>query len=259
MDFLQTLILGIVEGLTEFLPISSTAHLLITGEILKISQTDFFKTFVIAIQLGAILAVVFLYWKKVLSNINLFKKIVVAFIPTAIVGFLLYKIIKNFLFENFTTIAWALIVGGIVILLFEFFQKDKIQEKELTNEKLENISYKKSFLIGLIQSLAVIPGVSRSGATIIGGMSLGVSRKNIVEFSFLLAIPTIFAATGYDLISSPIHLSKLDITSLLLGGLFSFVFAWVAIKFLIQFIQKNSFNIFGYYRIVLGTLILLFL
>ena len=257
MNFLETLILGIVEGFTEFLPVSSTAHLLITGEILHIAQTDFFKTFVIAIQLGAILAVVFIYWKKVFENLNIAKKVLVAFFPTAIIGFLLYKIIKNFLFENFATIAWALIIGGIIILIFEFYQKEKIAtEKE---SDLENISYLKSFLIGIIQALAVIPGVSRSGATIVGGMALGISRKNIVEFSFLLAIPTVFAATGYDLISSPISLSGANITTLLLGGIFSFVFAWFAIKFFIKFIQKNSFNIFGYYRIALGVIILLFL
>ncbi len=257
MEWIQTLILGMVEGLTEFLPISSTAHLLIAGDILKISQTEFFKTFVIAVQLGAILAVVFMYWRKILGNINIAKKVLMAFIPTAIIGFLLYKIIKNFLFENFTTIAWALIVGGIIILIFEFLENKKRETESEIN--LENISYKKSFIIGLIQALAVIPGVSRSGATIIGGMALGVSRKSIVEFSFLLAIPTIFAATGYDIISSPIELSSQNTTTLLLGSFFSFVFAWLSIKFLIKFIQKNSFKIFGYYRIVLGACILLFL
>jgi len=261
MSFLDTIILGIVEGFTEFLPVSSTAHLLITGEILKIPQTDFFKTFVIAIQLGAIIAVIFLYWRKVIKNSNLIKKVLVAFIPTAIIGFLLYKIIKNFLFENLATIAWALIIGGIVIIIFEIFQKNKNGgEQNIENENsLDSISYKKSFLIGVIQSLAIVPGVSRSGATIIGGMLAGIKRKNIVEFSFLLAIPTIFAATGYDLLSSKISFSSLDIKTLLIGFIASFVFALLAIKFLIKFIENHSFIIFGYYRIIVGAGILILL
>ena len=259
MNFLDTLILGIVEGFTEFLPVSSTAHLLIAGEILKIPQTEFFKTFVISIQLGAILAVVFLYWKKVIQNFNIVKKVLVAFIPTAIIGFALYKIIKNFLFENFTTIAWALIVGGLVILIFENWQDKKEKQENEDTINLENISYKKSFYIGIIQALAVIPGVSRSGATIIGGMLVGVSRKSIVEFSFLLAIPTILAATGYDLLKSPATLFQSDIMTILLGTLFSFIFAILAINFFMKYIQNNSFRVFGYYRVVAGTLILLFL
>lgn len=255
MTFIEILILGIVEGFTEFLPVSSTGHLLISGEILGIAQTDFFKTFIISIQLGAILAVVIIYWKKITTNKNLAKKVLVAFLPTAVVGFLLYNIIKNFLFENLRTIAWALVIGGLIIIIFEIFQK----EKEGEEKPIESISYKKSFFIGLIQSIAVIPGVSRSGATIIGGMSAGVSRRNIVEFSFLLAIPTIFAATGYDILkSSSISISN-NIDTLLLGFVFSFIFAWVGVKFFIKFIQKNSFTVFGIYRIILGVVILIFI
>jgi len=256
MNFLDTLILGIVEGFTEFLPVSSTGHLLVAGNILNIPQTEFFKTFVVVIQLGAILAVILIYWKKVLGNLNLTKKILTAFIPTAIIGFLLYSIIKNFLFENLKTIAWALIIGGIIIIIFEFFQKKKIEQD---TEKLEDISYKKSFFIGLIQALAIIPGVSRSGATIIGGMGLGISRKNIVEFSFLLAVPTIVAATGYDILQSKIAFSMSDIGNMTLGFAFSFVFAYISIKFFIKFIQTNSFMVFGFYRILAGVLIIAFL
>ncbi|MEZ4103277.1 MAG: undecaprenyl-diphosphate phosphatase [Candidatus Paceibacterota bacterium] len=257
MNFFDTLILGTVEGLTEFLPVSSTAHLIVTGNLLKIPETEFFKTFVIVIQLGAILAVVLIYWQRVLKNLNLTKKIITAFIPTAVIGFILYKIVKNFLFENLKTIALALIIGGIIIIIFEILQKNKIEKEN--EEPLENISYKKSFLIGVIQALAIIPGVSRSGATIIGGMALGISRKNIVEFSFLLAVPTLLAATGYDLIQSKIAFSSEDFLAISLGFLFSFVFAYLAIKFFIRFIQTNSFVIFGVYRIFAGLLILIFL
>lgn len=256
MNFLDTLILGIVEGFTEFLPVSSTGHLLVTGEILNIPQTEFFKTFVVAIQVGAILAVILIYWKRVLGNLNLTKKIIVAFIPTAIIGFLLYSLIKNFLFENLQTIAIALIVGGIIIIVFEKLQKNKIEND---SEPLENISYRRSFLIGLIQALAIIPGVSRSGATIIGGMGLGISRKNIVEFSFLLAVPTIVAATGYELIQSKLTFSNGDLLHLMAGFVFSFIFAYLSIKFFIRFIQTNSFMIFGFYRILAGSAILIFL
>lgn len=257
MNFLDILILGIVEGFTEFLPISSTAHLLIVGNILDIPQTEFFKTFVVAIQLGAILAVVLIYFKKILGSFTLTKKIMAAFIPTAIIGYLLFSVIKDFLFENLKTIALALIVGGIIIIIFEIFQKKKLEQE--TDQKLEDISYTKSFLVGLIQALAIIPGVSRSGATIIGGISLGISRKNIVEFSFLLAVPTIVAATGYDLLQSNLIFSSKDFLDLALGFIFSFVFAYISIKFFIRFIQTNSFIAFGIYRILAGVLIILFL
>lgn len=257
MNFLDTLILGIVEGVTEFLPVSSTAHLLITGNILEIPQTEFFKTFVVTIQLGAMLAVILIYYKRILGNLNLAKKIITAFVPTAIVGFLLFSVIKNFLFENLKTIAFALIVGGIIIIIFELFQKKKLVEDH--EEKLEDITYTKSFFIGLIQALAIIPGVSRSGATIIGGMGLGISRKNIVEFSFLLAVPTIIAATGYDLLQSELVLSSKDLVNLSLGFIFSFIFAYLSIKLFIRFIQANSFISFGIYRIMAGVVILIFL
>ncbi len=257
MHFIDTLILGIVEGITEFLPISSTAHLLISGKLLEIPQTEFFKTFVVAIQLGAILAVILLYSKRVFGNINLIKKILTAFIPTAVIGFLLFSFIKDFLFENLKTISFALIVGGIIIIIFEVFQKKKLEKGN--DQKLEDITYTKSFFIGLIQALAVIPGVSRSGATIIGGIGLGISRKNIVEFSFILAVPTIAAATGYDLLKSEIVFNSKDLLNLSLGFIFSFIFAYLTIKFLVRFVQSNSFIIFGIYRILAGVLIILFL
>lgn len=257
MNFLEILILGIVEGFTEFLPVSSTAHLLITGEFLKIENTEFFKTFVIAIQVGAIFAVLFVYTKRVLENINIAKKIAVAFVPTAIIGLLLYKIIKNILLESLPTIAWALIIGGVIILLFEYFKGDKIQSDD--NQKLEDISYTKSFWLGLVQALAVVPGVSRSGATIIGGMLSGVSRKNIVEFSFLLAVPTIAGASLFELKNTSVIFDKSEIWALALGLLFSFIFAIISIRFFLRFIKNNSFKIFGWYRIIIGAIVLIFL
>lgn len=255
MDFLDTIILGAVEGLTEFLPVSSTAHLLLTGKILGIPETEFFKTFVISIQIGAILAVLFLYTKRILSSKNLILKIATAFIPTAIIGFIFYQIIKNILFENLITIAWALIVGGVIILFFEKFKKEDESEKEIEEE----ISFKKSFLLGVIQALAIIPGVSRSGATIIGGRAINISKKNIVEFSFLLAIPTIIASAGYDIFKSSSAIGSENLMILISGLLLSFVFGVIAIKSFLSFIKKHSFVIFGWYRILAGIAILIFL
>ena len=185
MDIIQSIILGIVEGLTEFLPISSTAHLIIAAKLLAIGQTEFVKSFAITIQLGAILAVVFLYWEKFLKDWDYLKKIITAFLPTAVVGFIFYQVIKNFLMESFLVIALALLIGGIIIIIFEAGKS-----KRTGDNGSDLITYKQAFLIGLCQSVAIIPGVSRAAATIIGGLSLKLSRKAIVEFSFLLAVPT---------------------------------------------------------------------
>ncbi len=253
MTIIQSVILGIVEGFTEFLPISSTAHLIITGQILHITQTDFVKTFTIAIQLGAILSVVVLYWRKFLLDLETLKKIIFAFIPTAVVGFVFYKIIKGFLMESDLVIALALLIGGIIIILFEADQKKK---EEIIENDLSSITYKKAFIIGLCQSLAVIPGVSRSAATIIGGLALKISRKAIVEFSFLLAAPTMLAATGYDLMKSGVAFTKQETVVFLIGFIVSFITAMLAIKFFLRFIIKHNFSAFGVYRIVLGLGIL---
>jgi len=266
MTISHGLILGIIEGLTEFLPISSTAHMIIAAEWLKIPSTEFLKTFEISIQLGAILAIVVLYWKKIWSSWNLIGKIATAFIPTALIGLIFYKIVKNYLMDNNYIIAGALLVGGIILILFEKYYSKKISGKELANlaanvddkEKEINISYKQAGIIGAFQALAIIPGVSRAAATIIGGLSLGVSRKNIVEFSFLLAIPTMLAATGFDLIKSRATLAALDTQSLivwLVGFIASFITAIIGVKFFIKFIQKNNFSPFGWYRVILGLVI----
>lgn len=253
MHFIQSIILGVVEGLTEFLPISSTAHLIIGGDILKIPNTDFRKSFEIFIQLGAILAALVLYFKRIITNWPLIKKIAVAFIPTAIIGFALYKIIKTFLFSNNYIIAASLIIGGIVFILFEktYYRKNPTLSSD--------ISYLQAFIIGCAQSLAVVPGVSRAGATIIGGLAQKIDRKTMVEFSFMLAIPTMIAAVGWDLLKSGFNFSQAEFSLLSIGFIVAFITAILGIKFFIKFIQKNSFISFGWYRIALGTLVLIWL
>jgi len=248
MNLLDALLLGIVEGITEFLPVSSTGHLILSGRLLGLSQTEFLKSFDIAIQLGAILAVVLLYWRKLLVDFRMFSKITAAFIPTAILGLVFYKIIKRFLLSSEGVVLWALFLGGIFIILFEIFYK----EKKDAPEDVSEISYRQAFLIGVFQSVAMIPGVSRAAATIFGGLALGLRRKTIVEFSFLLAVPTMLAATGLDLMKSAGSFSRGDFVFLGAGFLTSFLVAILGIKFLLYFIKNNNFIPFGIYRIALA-------
>lgn len=256
MTIIQALILGIVEGLTEFLPISSTAHLLITGELLKITDSEFLKTFSISIQFGAILSVLVLYWKRVWNNLAIIGKLAAAFIPTSIIGLIFYKIIKNYLMESLLIIAISLIIGGLIIFWFENWLKKKNIDNNSGDGDLNQISYQQSFILGVIQAIAVIPGVSRSAATIIGGLAQGIKRKAIVEFSFLLAIPTMLAATVYDLYknSELLTITRLDLW--LVGFIASFITAIIAIKFLIKYIEKKGFQAFAWYRIALGLIII---
>jgi len=247
---LNAVLLGIVEGITEFLPISSTGHLVLASDLLKIAQTDFVKSFEIAIQLGATLSVVVLYWQRVIVNWEIWKRIAAAFIPTAVLGAIFYKIIKGFLLGNNTVIVYSLLIGGILIILFEWLYK----EKETDIKEIEKIPLTKAAYIGIFQSVAMIPGVSRSAATILGGMALGVNRKTIVEFSFLLAAPTMLAATGLDLLKSGGSFTGGELGILLIGFIVSFVIAILAIKFLLQFIKNHTFTSFGIYRIVLALL-----
>jgi undecaprenyl-diphosphatase len=242
MDIWHVVVLSVVEGLTEFLPVSSTGHLILTSKLLNLPTTEFLKSFEIAIQLGAIMAVVALYMKK-LTNIDLIKKLIVAFIPTAIVGFLLYPLIKGFLLGSSEITVWALFLGGLVLL---FFDKDTTNSKPMT--------LRDAFIIGAFQSISVIPGVSRAAATIIGGLVVGLNRKSATEFSFLLAVPTMFAATGYDLYKSMNLFTSQNIMSLAIGFVLSFVFAVIAVKFLISYVQTHDFKVFGVYRIVLAVL-----
>ena len=250
MDLISALILGIVEGISEFLPISSTGHLILASQLLSLSQTNFLKSFEIIIQLGAILSVVVLYWKSFL-NINLLKRLFVAFLPTGIIGLALYNIIKTYLLGSQAVVLWALAVGGVRIIVFELMHK----EHESDHESVPlMVSYKHSFLIGLFQAIAIIPGTSRSAATIIGGLLLGLKRKTIVEFSFLLAVPTMLAATGLDLIKNASSFSTDQIGALSVGFVVSFVVALLSIKFLLRYVRNHSFIAFGVYRIALAVL-----
>jgi len=252
VSIIQILILSIVEGITEFLPISSTGHLILTTRLLSIMQTDFVKSFEIIIQLGAILAVVVLYGKLLIRDWNILKKVITAFVPTAVIGLIFYKVIKTYLMGNHNVVLWSLLLGGVFLIIFELFHK----ESEDSTSNLQDISYKQAFLIGLIQSFAMIPGVSRSAATIIGGLMLGLKRRTIVEFSFLLAVPTMMGATGLDLIKNA-HTFSLDQCIILLIGLsVSFVVAIMSIKFLLHFIKKHSFISFGVYRVAIALFFL---
>ena len=248
MTIIQTIILSIIEGVTEFLPISSTGHMILVSKLFGIADSDFTKSFEIIIQFGAILAVVVLYWKKLFSGADIWKKVLTAFLPTAIIGFLLYKILKQYLLGNAIIVIWALFLGGVLLIVFEIWHKRKVEFK--TSE----ISYKKSFLTGLAQSLAIIPGVSRSGATIVAGLLMGISREAIVEFSFLLAIPTMAAATGYDLLKSAHSFAFSQFHLLALGFIVSFIVALLSIKWFIGYIKNHSFILFGVYRIVIAII-----
>lgn len=248
MNYLQAVILSVVEGLTEFLPVSSTGHLILTSYLLKISQTEFVKSFEIFIQLGAIFSIVFLYKRTIFKKFTVWKKVLTAFIPTAIIGLILYKIIKYYLLGNsFVTVA-ALLLGGILFIILEKIY----QKKKAETVSIEALSYPKALLVGLIQSLSVIPGVSRSGATIFGAMMLGMSREAAVEMSFWLAVPTLLAATGLDLLKSNFYFGYHEYSLFLVGFTGSFITAYLAAKFLLNFIKKNDFIPFGIYRIVLA-------
>lgn len=254
MDFLQAIILSIVEGISEFLPISSTGHLLLVSDLLKISQTEFVKSFEIIIQSGAILAVVVIYWKKLLSGMKLWKNLISAFLPTAIIGLVFYKIIKEIFFENILITVMALFIGGILLIVIEKMHKDK----KYPIDSLEKLTLKKSFLIGIAQSFSIVPGTSRSAASIIGGLLVGANREVAVEFSFLLAVPTIMAATGLDLVKSNFNFSSNEIMLLIIGFIGSFISALLVIKWFIKYIQANNLFWFGVYRIVLALIFLLF-
>jgi len=248
VDYLNAIILSIVEGATEFLPISSTGHLVLASKVLNIPQTNFIKSFEIFIQLGAILAVVFLYWQKLIYNFKLWKNILIAFIPTAIVGLAFYEIIKNYFIGNLQITLLALFLGGLILI----FVDKLLKEKDF--DSLEKLTVKQSLLIGLAQSVSVIPGVSRAAATIIGGQFAGLSKKAALEFSFLLAIPTMFAATGLDVIKSNFNFSLTEWSYLFIGFIGSFITALFVIKWFIKFVEKNNFFIFGVYRIILSIL-----
>jgi undecaprenyl-diphosphatase len=249
MSALVAGILGVVEGITEFLPISSTGHLVLASALFHVQQSEFQKSFEIIIQLGAILAVVVLYWRAFL-NLEILKRIIVAFIPTGIIGLALYKVVKTYLLGNSAIVLWALFLGGVALIVFELWHKNRSAVSIDDISSVEHISYKQSLLIGLFQSIAIIPGVSRSAATIVGGLLLGLKRTTIVEFSFLLAVPTMLAVSGLDLVKNASSFSMDDTFILAIGFITAFIVAILAIKFLLRYIRTHTFIPFGIYRIV---------
>lgn len=249
MDVIHAVILGIVEGVTEFLPVSSTGHLILASKLLGIPDSNFLGSFEIAIQCGAILAVVVLYWRSFL-NIELLKKLFVAFLPTAIIGFTVYPLIKEHLLNNANVVVWALGIGGIVLIVFELLHR----ERPTAVATPDAVTYKQALIIGLFQSIAVVPGVSRSAATIVGGLASGIRRVAIVEFSFLLAVPTMGAATGLDLLKSYKDISSADIGILLIGMIVAFVVALGALRWLRAYVAKYTFIPFGVYRVAIALL-----
>lgn len=251
MDLLQALILAIVEGITEFLPISSTGHMIITASVLKMQSSDFYKLFVVAIQFGAILSVVVLYWKRFFQSIDFYLKLVAGVLPALIIGGLFNKYIEALL-ENVVVVGITLLLGGIILIFVDkwFIQSENAEEKP--------IDYPTAIKIGFFQCIAMIPGVSRSAASIIGGMTQKLSRKQAAEFSFFLAVPTMFAATAKSMWDyKEILLNQSENWSILLfGNAVAFIVAMLAIKFFIGFLTKYGFKAFGYYRIILGLIIL---
>ena len=267
MTWFEAFIIAVVEGLTEFLPVSSTGHMVIAQAILGVKSDEFVKLFTVNIQFGAILSVLVLYWKRFLKNLPFYYKLFVAFVPAAIFGFLLGDVIDAAL-ESPLVVAIMLVLGGIVLLFVDkWFQAtakhndsvlenvDTLNQRE--REEAQIITYPKALIIGLFQCIALIPGVSRSAATIIGGMTQGLTRKNAAEFSFFLAVPTMAAASGYKLLKAMDNFPTDKINMLLFGNLVAFVVALLAIRFFINFLTRNGFKIFGYYRIIVGSIILL--
>lgn len=249
MNYLEILILSAVEGLTEFIPVSSTGHLILVGHFLKLEHTEFLKAFDVIIQFGAIAAVIYLYRQQFLKvDLQFYKKLLIGFIPVAVIGFLAKDLISS-LSENTTVVAWSLIIGGIILLYADSMFK---------KSSSENITDLDSLKIGFFQCLALIPGVSRSGATILGAQSLGFTKKTAAEFSFFLAVPTMAAATIYKLWKIRHIIQTEHILQLTAGIVLSFIFAVIAIRFFISLIQKYGFRWFGVYRIILGLAVLLF-
>lgn len=247
MDTLHVITLGIVEGITEFLPISSTGHLILAQRVLGIAPDAFSKSFDIVIQLGAILAVPFLYPKRFLDPAMLMK-LAAGFIPTGIIGFLLYPFVKAHLLGNATVVVWALGIGGALLIILESFHK----EDSRGSGNASDISLPQAALVGLAQSVAVVPGVSRSGAAIAGGLLLNIPRAAIAEFSFLLALPVMLAASLFDIYKNYAAFSAGDAGALAIGFIVSFLVALGSIRFLMDYIRRHSFILFGIYRIALA-------
>jgi undecaprenyl-diphosphatase len=251
MDYLQAILLAIIEGITEFLPISSTGHMIIASSFMGNADNELVKTYTVAIQFGAILSVIVLYYQKFFNSLKLYLKVTAAFIPSAIIGFLLDDFIDSLL-GDVRVVGFSLLLGGILLLFIDKLLKG-------TNDDELNIPYSSAIKIGLFQCIAMIPGVSRSAATIIGGMSQNLTRKAAAEFSFFLAVPTMFGAAVLKMKKAIDNqaFTQDDIGILLVGNLVAFIVAYLAIKSFIRYVSSHSFKVFGYYRIFVGVFILI--
>lgn len=251
MSLIEAIILAIIEGVTEFLPISSTGHMIIGSSLMGIASQPFTKMFTVAIQLGAILSVVVLYWKRFFQSFEFYFKILVAFLPAAVAG-LLFKDYIDAMLDRVDVVGYMLLLGGIFFLFIDkIFHVDNLHE--------ENVSYRSALRIGFFQIIAMIPGVSRSAATIIGGLSQRLTKKTAAEFSFFLAVPTMFAAavlSVYGFFSNGGSFGRTEVIALIAGNIVAFVVAMIAIKSFIAFLTRHGFRVFGYYRIILGIIIL---
>lgn len=250
MEIWQAFLLGIVEGLTEFIPVSSTFHLIFASQFLNIENSNFLKFFEVFIQAGGVLAVLVLYAKELWINHSLTKKVIVSFIPTALISFLFYSTIKNVFFETNWLMLAAFILVGLIFIIYEWQIKKKVANKK----EIADINWSQSLLIGLGQSLAILPGVSRSGVVILAMMLLGYKRSQAAKYSFLLALPTICAAAAMDLFKTQINvsLSSQEIALIIIGFITAFIVALIVLKWFISFLQKNTLTGFGIYRLVIG-------
>jgi undecaprenyl-diphosphatase len=259
MNYIEAIILAIIEGVTEYLPVSSTGHMIIASSFMQIADDDFTKLFTIVIQLGAILAVVALYWKRFFQSLDFYFKLLVAFIPAVILGLLLNDVIDELL-ESPLVVAISLIFGGFLLLKVDDWFKSNEEIDENNPTAHTEIGYLTALKIGFFQCLAMIPGTSRSGASIVGGMTQKLNRKTAAEFSFFLAVPTMFGATAkklYDYFQDGLVLTGQQLNLLFIGNVLAFIVALIAIKSFIDYLSKSGFKIFGYYRIVIGISILL--
>jgi len=255
MSIIQTIIIAIVEGITEYLPVSSTGHMIIAQKLLGVESSEFVKAFTVNIQFGAILSVIVLYWKRFFQTFDFYVKLLIAVLPALVLGFLFSDMIDNLL-ENVLVVAIMLVLGGILMLFVDNWFNKPSEDQEM--------DWKRALKIGFFQVIAMIPGVSRSMATIVGGMTTKLTRKNAAEFSFFLAVPTMAAASGYKLLKlflepTGTELLKENLNLLLIGNVVAFIVAMAAIKFFIGFLTKYGFKAFGYYRIVVGVLIIVLL
>lgn len=261
MSWFEAFIIAVVEGLTEFLPVSSTGHMILAQAILGVPSDEFVKLFTVNIQFGAILSVLVLYWKRFFKSIDFYFKLFVAFLPAAILGFLLGDQIDSLL-ESPLVVAISLVLGGFVLLRVDnWFPSAVLTDEQVLSDPERHdddrlISYPKALMIGFFQCIALVPGVSRSAATIIGGLTQGITRKNAAEFSFFLAVPTMAAASGYKLLKQADHFDTTKLGLLAFGNLVAFIVALLAIRFFIGFLTKHGFKVFGWYRIIAGLIIL---